>query len=298
MKYYGRDRDIQYKVGFMTLLTIIILFLGYSWLRDWFGSGTTEVSVRFTHAGNIEIGDPVSVYGVKRGRVDDVLITKQGVILTLLVEIDFPLSVDTEFYISDSNLMGSRQVDIIPGSTEKFITSEFVAEGESMGSLASLVPKIDAVINEISSLTELFSREEGLGDNLLESIQALNNIAVRIDSFLEDSEAGLTEAVSNINTLAATTNELFRHNKENIEQVLITADTSMKKFEESLNYIDSLLNDLAPISKAMSTDEGTLKRLISDEELYLKLLKTTEQVDSLLTDIQDNPRRYFKFSIF
>lgn len=298
MKYYGRDRDIQIKVGLMTLFIILALLLGYSWLRDWFGGRQQEVLVGFTHAGNIEVGDPVTVYGVKRGRVDDVMISEEGVILKLSVELDFPLSKDTDFFISDSNLMGSRQVDIIPGSSEDVITAGYVAKGESLGSLASLVPKIDMVISEISSLTEVFSQDEDMWENLSESLLVLNSIAFRINSVLEESDESITDAINNINLLAGNMNELFADNKDNFEQALLNANAGIIKLEESLSNVDSLLVDLKPVVRSAAAEEGTIGRLLSDEDLYFKLLKTAGQIDSLLTDIQDNPRRYFKFSIF
>jgi len=44
--------------------------------------------------------------------------------------------------------------------------------------------------------------------------------------------------------------------------------------------------------------QGTLGLLTSDSTLYRETTKTVVQLRTLLADIQANPRRYFRFSVF
>jgi phospholipid/cholesterol/gamma-HCH transport system substrate-binding protein len=44
--------------------------------------------------------------------------------------------------------------------------------------------------------------------------------------------------------------------------------------------------------------EGTLGLMTSDSTLYREATKTVVQLRTLLADIQVNPRRYFRFSVF
>jgi phospholipid/cholesterol/gamma-HCH transport system substrate-binding protein len=299
LNYYGRDKDIQVKVGLMTIITLLILLLGYSWLRDWFNRGHQEqLHVMFTNTGNIEVGNPVTVFGVKRGRVDNVSISPQGVMLTLRLDIDFPLPTDTRVVVSDSNLMGSRQVDVIPGSENNYITEGYVIQGESSSSFSSLVPKIDQIISEISMVVNSFSQDQEFADKLVDTIDMSHNIVMRIDKLLEDNQHSLNNTIENFFQAAQQLNELLAANKENITEAVSSAADSFERFDRSLIKIDSMVTTLEPLIGAMSKEEGTIHRLMTDEELYDKIRTATESIDSLLTDIKRSPRRYFKFSIF
>jgi phospholipid/cholesterol/gamma-HCH transport system substrate-binding protein len=44
--------------------------------------------------------------------------------------------------------------------------------------------------------------------------------------------------------------------------------------------------------------QGTLGLLVGDSTLYTETTLAVQQLRSLLTDIQANPRKYFKFSVF
>jgi len=45
-------------------------------------------------------------------------------------------------------------------------------------------------------------------------------------------------------------------------------------------------------------EEGLIYRLLNDEELYDSLIKSANELETLLNDIRKNPRRYFRFSVF
>ena len=44
--------------------------------------------------------------------------------------------------------------------------------------------------------------------------------------------------------------------------------------------------------------QGTLGLVIGDSTLYVETTRTITQLRALLADIQANPRKYFKFSVF
>ena len=105
MKFYQDKRSVEFKVGLFTLLAIIILVLGYSWLMEVMENRKyTEIEVKFENAGNIEQGSAVSILGVKKGRVKDISIASDGVTLNLQVELDFPLKENLKNYVTNKNV--------------------------------------------------------------------------------------------------------------------------------------------------------------------------------------------------
>ena len=53
-----------------------------------------------------------------------------------------------------------------------------------------------------------------------------------------------------------------------------------------------------PLIADVESSEGTLGKLVQDKELYDELVTTLQDAKSLLQDVRENPRRYFKVSIF
>jgi phospholipid/cholesterol/gamma-HCH transport system substrate-binding protein len=48
----------------------------------------------------------------------------------------------------------------------------------------------------------------------------------------------------------------------------------------------------------LDTGEGTLGKLLVDEKVYDRVDKVLSEMEFLIADIQENPTRYFKFSVF
>jgi phospholipid/cholesterol/gamma-HCH transport system substrate-binding protein len=66
--------------------------------------------------------------------------------------------------------------------------------------------------------------------------------------------------------------------------LLDRADKSMKALEEITNRVNN--------------GQGTAGKLISDKELYDKLERVVTDLDTLVKDIKENPKKYVKFSLF
>jgi phospholipid/cholesterol/gamma-HCH transport system substrate-binding protein len=52
------------------------------------------------------------------------------------------------------------------------------------------------------------------------------------------------------------------------------------------------------IIQKINENEGTVGRLINDAELYTNLAQLSQNLDNLLSDLQNNPKRYVHFSAF
>ncbi|MDO8771050.1 MAG: hypothetical protein Q7K57_20545, partial [Burkholderiaceae bacterium] len=44
--------------------------------------------------------------------------------------------------------------------------------------------------------------------------------------------------------------------------------------------------------------DGTLGKLVNQDQLYKRADKVLSEVEGLIADIKKNPNRYFKFSVF
>jgi len=298
-EYYQNKGATQVRVGIITVLALIVLIGGYGWLRDWFNQGKyTQIRVRFINAGNIEPGNHVTVYGVKRGRVDSISMTEQGVILNLLVDIDFPLPRDTKFFISDSDLMGNRQVDIIPGITKEIFDPDYIPNGQNLAGLSSLIPRIDGIIGNLDQMISKLAMQDELFENFQHTIVSSKRLMERLDNFFVDNYQEIEDIVANLHQTSAQINSLFSEEDESLQATFRNIAQGLEEFDTVLQKLSGLLDEIEPLVTKLNEEEGTVQQLISDQELYDRLIEATAQVDSLLYDIRQNPRRYFQFRLF
>jgi len=297
--YYPERVETQIRVGILTIVALIILIFGYGWLRDWFANGKyIPLTVRFDNANNIDIGDAVTIYGVKKGRVSDIQLARNGVDLKLLVQLDFPLSEDTQFYLRESSVMGSKQVDIIPGSSEELLNLNSLLTGVNSASISSLIPKIDTTMQKLEEILASFSPEEGLLYDLQTAAKTTNEILTKVDSVIDDSQENVKELITNLHYISVELGDFLANNRSELDEGLLSTTQSIEKFKKLLEKAEITLDGIKPLIDKINQEEGTVQLLLSDRELYEGLLNTTSRIDSLLIDIKKNPRRYFQLKIF
>jgi len=62
--------------------------------------------------------------------------------------------------------------------------------------------------------------------------------------------------------------------------------------------LDSVTSKGDALVSKVERGEGTLGKLITQDDLYRRAEKVLTEVEALLADVKKNPARYFKFSVF
>ena len=65
----------------------------------------------------------------------------------------------------------------------------------------------------------------------------------------------------------------------------------VNKFENTVISLNSIL-------KSIESGEGTIGKLMKDEDLYNNLEASTKEVELLIKDLKEHPKRYVHFSLF
>jgi phospholipid/cholesterol/gamma-HCH transport system substrate-binding protein len=126
--------------------------------------------------------------------------------------------------------------------------------------------------------------EEGSG-LLTSAAQSLQSSLARVDSATNRGElARILEntqlASEHVAMASRSVQELAgaaRDNQESLVRMIVAADSVMTRIQNR---------------------QGTLGLLVGDSALYLETTLAVQQLRSLLADIQANPRKYFRFSVF
>lgn len=122
-------------------------------------------------------------------------------------------------------------------------------------------------------------------DVLATAAQSLQSSLARVDSA---TNQGQLTAILN-NAQSATTD--MRDAAHDFREVVGVARQNQASVQSIIEGADSVMTRLRDRS-------GTIGLLVGDTTLYIETTKAVVQLQQLLADIQANPRKYFKFSVF
>ena len=147
------DRKTEIAVGMTISLAILLLVLGLILGKgiDLF-SRQKPLYVRFLDIAGIETGDPVVVRGMTLGRVEGIVLHPEYVILQLSLRKDIPLYSDMQVFIENRELMGGKQVAVLPGNSGKPTDPGQIVTGKCRGDLGVLFSRGESVISRMDSV--------------------------------------------------------------------------------------------------------------------------------------------------
>ena len=329
---------------FLVVLAVVLALIGIVAAALWLsessiGNQEELYTARFRTVGGLGVGAPVTLRGVKVGRVQQIrLADNNWVEADLKVRSDVDLPVRPVVIAASSSLFGEWEATIVSGDTPqedpslRFMLAEAAKPGGAAwagatlpdvgqltaqagriaGDIAALADRVETAFDSgavqdlrgtlrdfaqtVSKLQD-FTRQQttrldAVTGNLATSTghfagasRSLENTLVRVDSATNGGQIGQI-----LNSGVETAND-FRQASADLREMLATMRASEGSLIRVLTTADTLLH-------RMQSGEGTLGLLTADSTLYRETTATVIQMRQLLTDIQANPRKYFKFSVF
>jgi phospholipid/cholesterol/gamma-HCH transport system substrate-binding protein len=161
---------------------------------------------------------------------------------------------------------------------------------------------------QLTPLVRKFESAVTDADSVLISVNDV--LDAKTKSELQGAIAGLNELMFSLNGSAKTLNTLLQNNESKLSNSLASFEQLTSNFaqlSDSLNNaglprtLASLEGTMAHLDQLMAkieNGEGTLGKLMNNEELYSNLNSASRQLDLLLQDFRLNPKRYVNVSVF
>ncbi len=296
----------EIKTGIIVVGGILLFIMGFSFLKSTpiFNNSKTFYAV-YKHVGGLQPGTQVSINGFNVGNVNNITFKNRSgdLLVTFSVDSNFEFSKNSTAELYDTGIIGGKGIQINP----VFDGAPFAQSGDTLLSnikpgltdllqqkLAPLQSKIEGAVSNADSLLINFNEvlDEETKRSLRESIKGLNvtvqsfqSSAATLNTILADNKTKLDSSITNINTI--TTN--FSVLSDSIAQVGLT--NTIRNLEATISNLDKML---AKIEQG----EGTLGKLVNNEELYNNLTEASKELDLLLQDFRLNPKRYVNVSVF
>ncbi len=214
---------------------------------------------------------------------------------------------DSEARVRTQGLLGDKIIDLTPGSPEApilaagdTVPSAIAVDYEQMlASASELVNDLAAVLRNMRTLADTLLAGQGtagrllmdttLNVELLSTSRSMNEFLSAVGSgegafaqLAQDEQLweDLRSVVAGLDTLTATL-----VSGEGTLSRLITDETLYLELATTSARADSLLS-------AIESGEGTLGQLVTDQELYESLLKLLVDVQNVVLELRQDPRKY------
>jgi phospholipid/cholesterol/gamma-HCH transport system substrate-binding protein len=307
-------------IGFVFILSIGVLIWGYNFLKgnDIFSHQRVFYG-KYKDVGGLLAANPVLINGMQVGQVRSLYFAPDmsgDIIVEFLMSSDFPIPKNTQAIITNANLLGDKAVTFKLGDSKELAENgdTLVAKVESTlaeavnEQLAPLKNRAETLLNSVDELVlelnKVFAGQAG--QDLRESfkdikatITHLNSTSSNIDTLVQGQVTRIGMIIDNIESF---TNEM-NNNKENITgtlQHLNTLSDSLAKidYRNTFDKIDNTMAELKDMLNKINSGEGSMGKLMVNDSLYMELNKSANELNKLLKDIRENPKRYVKFSLF
>lgn len=281
-------------IGLTTFAAVICFIWGYNFLK---GKNVftpkRDYYAFYENVHGLEVGQPVTINGFKIGQVTGISFdySFNGPLLVafhISEPIDF--TSDTKVRIYDMDIMGSKGLQVDLGTSKLMASPGDTLAGDIQISLTEQVTK---------QFVPIKAGTEKLVSILDSTLRSITTLTDKASLLIEANHTNLTNAVENIDTLAS----VFTAQREEITSILnnlnvFTEDLVKANVDEAIGTLNKTMTDLNSVIADVKSGEGSLGKLIQDDDLYSEMNETLSQLELLLLDMRENPKRYVHFSLF
>ena len=296
----------ELKTGVLILTCITIFIFGFNYLK---GTSLLDnskiISALYTDVEGLVIGANITINGMNVGKVKNIDFNEnyEKIMVTFSLRNDLTFSNQSKAQLYEAGLIGGKAIAIIP----TYENGNVIKNGDVLPS--DIKPGLTELVNQ--QIAPLQDKIEGLltsADSLLAGVSNVMNY--KTQNNLKLALQGLTESVENVAKLTKNMNQIVKQNERNFKGTFDNLKSTSKNlnqltdsltqipFNSTINNIEQTSEDLKSIISRLELGSGTIGKLLNEDELYNKLLGSSEGLEALLNDLKDNPKKYVHFSIF
>jgi phospholipid/cholesterol/gamma-HCH transport system substrate-binding protein len=298
----------EFKIGLLAIVSLLILYFGVNFLKGQdFLSPTQSYYVFYSNVNGLGSSNQVLMDGYKIGIVGEMEIfqkRKSKVLVELKINREIILGKDARALLIDTDFLGGKAITVFPGDIQNPAEPEDTILGNVQKSLAEefaerAMPVVQSFDTTILGINEFFSDYSSLSEKLEISINRFSTLVYNLNTVTVENRQNIKRSFSNLDSVMADL-ALAVSNFSSLSSKLnqIADSMSAEELSASLRSMRANLENMQIITERMAMGEGTLGKLSAEDSLYRNLNSAIMDLDSLLLDLRENPKRYVRLSLF
>jgi phospholipid/cholesterol/gamma-HCH transport system substrate-binding protein len=311
----------EVKTGIVVVVALSMLIFGLNFLKGInLFTHTKTIYAIYTDVQGVVPSNPIVVNGFHVGQIKKIAIepnTSGKIVVTIqITNTDVKIPKNSVAKIFSSDFLGSKAIELDLGNAP-----ELIQDGDTLPSsveetiketvdkqVLPLKKKVESLISSLDTtigiIDGIFNKDTR--DNLTQSIKSIRvslghieNTTVSVDQLMGSEKTHIASILDKVDQISTT----LASNSKNLTKIITNfaniSDTIAKaNIHRTLQNADSALYYTSQIMGRINKGQGTLGMLSKDTALYMRLSRSSDDLDKLLQDFKAHPKRYVHFSVF
>ncbi len=311
----------EVKTGIVAVVTIAIVIYGFNFLsgKDILRPHSYIYCV-YEKADGLIDASPVLVNGIKVGSVHKTNLIKYGngyrVLATLIMTEKINIPKKSYAKLVSLDLLGSKAVSIVFSNSKEYIKNNDTLLADYEDDLktavdkriAPLQKKAENLISSIDSVMQVV--QEVLNANVRQSLTAsfesikatlknLQHASSGLDTLMTTQSSKVSLILTKVQSLASN----LEKNNEKITNILnnfsnISDSLAKSNIKTTIDHANLAITQANTLLEGINNGKGTLGKFVKNDSVYNNLNRASNDLDLLLADLREHPKRYVSISVF
>ena len=221
-----------------------------------------------------------------------------------MIIISYLLTKNAKAVLVDTDLLGGKAIELFPGDINNLAANEDTIAGAVEKSLPEVfadkaMPVVEDLDSTINNINEFFKAYAFAS-------KEIQDMFIQAKNLLASSQRIVVENRRNLNAISEnlkySTTE-FKKSSEDLAALLknmrtVSDSLTQMEINRTLDNLNQTLVSMDSITSQVASGEGSMGKLVYNDSLYDNLNAVSEDLDKLLIDFRESPKRYVHFSIF
>jgi phospholipid/cholesterol/gamma-HCH transport system substrate-binding protein len=283
-------------VGLFVLVGSIIFIWGTMQITNLGDDGGYELYAIFENAAGLDINAPVRMVGVNIGRVRAIDIIDRKARVILYIDKNRQVDRNATVSIRSQGILGDKFVGVDPGDSGTFYDAgDTITRTHAGTDLDILMESIQTAGQDLSTILSSLRKVLGTEDGERSMIEILENtrsltanivsLSAKLDGIAGENRGDIREVIANIRQVTEDIREDLPRLTEKLEGAADSVTGVLSDNRESVKetvtqirkdaeLLEETLESLRTVAKRIEDGEGTVGKLINEDETYVSLNET------------------------
>lgn len=238
------------------------------------------VNALFSNVQDLKKGDRVKMAGVEVGRVQNIQLTNDQVLVVMKVRPAARVKTDSRATIKFTGLLGQNFVAVSFGTPQgEALKDDQYIPTDEQPDLSAMMKNIDKVAENIGKVTDSFTGFK------------IDTLVGPLRDFINQTKAPLTATVSNVQEISFEISSQIRENRGTLgklikdEALYNNALATVSNLQDTATEIKATVADARKIVDEVNAGHGTVGRLVREDALYREATNSMTNLKEILQKV-------------